>query len=356
MGREPSSRPGLVRFQRIVTRVRRNDFPNATTLADEFECSARTIQRDIECLRDQLGAPIEWVPSRRGYRLTGDFSLPAPRMTAADLAAFLIAERAIESLGPRPLADHMRAAREKLAFALPDELRLTAADQAALVQYRCAAPTTVRDDVFAALTRATAERRRVRITYRSATRGGAKSRREIDPYGLVTQEGSLYVLAWCHTRRRVLCFAASRIDSIDETGARFERPKDFSVAKHMDGAFRNFVGDRLVTVKIWFSPRAALYLEERPWHSSQRLERRRDGSVIARFEISYPDELVRWVLSWGPDAEVLAPREVRIRAKDLVAETMRRYRDDAACRPANPPRPRGSIAANRKSRVRQSLS
>jgi predicted DNA-binding transcriptional regulator YafY len=353
---EPTSRPALVRLQRILARIRRNDHPNASTIAREFECSARTIQRDIECLRDSLGAPIEWDPQRRGYRIDPNFSLPGPKMTAADLAAFLVAERAVEALGPGPLAASMRAAREKLARALPEEIRLTANDQAALVDYRSTAPAFVRDEVFAALSRAAAEGRRVRIAYRSATRGGARSRREIDPYGLVTQDGSLYVLAWCHLRRGILCFAASRIDSIAETGETFQRPADFSVKKHMDGAFRTFVGDRLVAVKVWFSPRAALYLEERPWHPSQRIERHRDGSIHAHFQISYPDEWIRWVLSWGPDAEVLGPKEVRARARELIQETIRRYRGPSAQNDGEKRRRRESVSARRKSGARQFLS
>jgi len=45
------------------------------------------------------------------------------------------------------------------------------------------------------------------------------------------------------------------------------------------------------------------------WHPSQILRNRRDGSLEMRIGTSGHKELVRWVLSWVPDVEVLSSAE-----------------------------------------------
>src|SRR5208283_6146379 len=62
-----STRPALKRLQVIDSAVRREPLPNARTLARELEVTPRTIQRDIEFMRDQLHAPLEFDSVRNGY-------------------------------------------------------------------------------------------------------------------------------------------------------------------------------------------------------------------------------------------------------------------------------------------------
>jgi hypothetical protein len=51
-------------------------FPNARKLAEQFEISHRQAQRDVEFMRDSLGAPIEYLFGRKGYRYREPFVLP----------------------------------------------------------------------------------------------------------------------------------------------------------------------------------------------------------------------------------------------------------------------------------------
>ena len=58
------------------------------------------------------------------------------------------------------------------------------------------------------------------------------------------------------------------------------------------------------------------------WHPSQILRQRRDGSLEMRIETSGHKELVRWVLSWVPDVEVLAPQSLRERVREKLREAL----------------------------------
>jgi hypothetical protein len=54
----------------------KKQFPNAKKLAVHFEISHRQAQRDIEFMRDSLGAPIEYLFGKKGYRYSEPFVLP----------------------------------------------------------------------------------------------------------------------------------------------------------------------------------------------------------------------------------------------------------------------------------------
>ena len=77
-----------------------------------------------------------------------------------------------------------------------------------------------------------------------------------------------------------------------------------------------------VCLRLLFSAHVATYIRERVWHPSQRLRERRDGSLEMRLETSGHKELLRWVLSWVPDVEVLAPRSLRDRVREKLHEAL----------------------------------
>jgi predicted DNA-binding transcriptional regulator YafY len=61
------------RFALFDRCVRSGRYPNAAALADRFEISRKTAQRNIDFMRDRLAAPLEYDPSRRGWIQTLTF-------------------------------------------------------------------------------------------------------------------------------------------------------------------------------------------------------------------------------------------------------------------------------------------
>jgi predicted DNA-binding transcriptional regulator YafY len=52
-------------------------------------------------------------------------------------------------------------------------------------------------------------------------------------------------------------------------------------------------------------------------------ETRADGRVEMRLETSGRKELVRWILSWMPDVNVLAPKSLRDRIAEKLQDGLR---------------------------------
>ncbi|MDD4391486.1 MAG: hypothetical protein PHQ97_01900 [Desulfobacterales bacterium] len=75
------------RFQWFDGKVKLEKYPNAGSLAKQFEGSSRTAQRDIEFLRDRLSAPLEYDHVHRGYSYS-DHSFELPRLQGGALKIF----------------------------------------------------------------------------------------------------------------------------------------------------------------------------------------------------------------------------------------------------------------------------
>jgi proteasome accessory factor B len=113
-----ATRPPTERFAAIDRAIRAGGFPNARTIGDALEVSPRTVQRDIEFLRDRWGAPIEFDPRRNGYAYADPtYRLSAVTLGEAELLALLLAERALRQYRGTPYAADLARAFAKVAAA-----------------------------------------------------------------------------------------------------------------------------------------------------------------------------------------------------------------------------------------------
>jgi len=101
-------------------------------------------------------------------------------------------------------------------------------------------------------------------------------------------------------------------------GEYFGIDEAFDLQEHLDGAFGIVQGEELFRVRLRFAPTIAAYIRERVWHPSQRIEEQADGSIELAFETAGWKELVRWILSWQPDVQVLEPLRLRERIREKL--------------------------------------
>lgn len=161
-----------------------------------------------------------------------------------------------------------------------------------------------------------AARDRVTCRVRYLKPGAAEpEERTIDPYAIARADGHWYALSWCHTSRGVRAFRVDRVLWAAPTGESFEVPRDFDPASYLTGRHVYRAGDE-VTARIRYSARIARWLEERGEGEPQA-----DGGVIATRRVADPRWIVRHVLQYGPDAELLEPVELRA----AVLEALERH-------------------------------
>jgi predicted DNA-binding transcriptional regulator YafY len=193
-----------------IAEVLRATAPRARTardLAERFEVSARTIERDISALQ-QSGVPIWATPGPGGgYSVDPEMSLPPLNLTADEATAIAVA---LAASGPIPFADAARAALRKLVAAMSTASREGARELVGrihLLQQRGQLEAT---PVVRAVETAVTQRRVLELDYVDAS-GNRTDHRLVEPYGLAGGQDHWYLMAWCRMRDGGRSFRLDRI-------------------------------------------------------------------------------------------------------------------------------------------------
>jgi predicted DNA-binding transcriptional regulator YafY len=156
------------------------------------------------------------------------------------------------------------------------------------------------------------DRKRVHVRYLKA--GDSQPRdRTLEPLRLVYANGRWYVLARDPESASVRVFRLDRMLNARMLGERFDR-LEYDLSRFLDDAGRMYSAERAVTATVRYSPRIARWIRERAHATTNE-----DGSVTLEHRVSDPDWLVRHVLQYGSDAQVVEPAELR----DHVARAAR---------------------------------
>ncbi len=93
-------------------------------------------------------------------------------------------------------------------------------------------------------------------------------------------------------------------------------------------AFGIIDDDEELSVTLKFTAAQAPYVRERVWHPSQSLEEREDGALLLRFQASGEFEIMRWILGWGSEVEVIEPLALRQALAQRLQTAARQYAGD----------------------------
>ncbi|MBM9537899.1 helix-turn-helix transcriptional regulator [Desulfobulbus alkaliphilus] len=302
-------KPQHARLLFIDRKIREKKFPNRTTLAREWEVSAKTIGRDLEYMRYQLDAPLAYASRERGYYYTEEqYRLPAMDIRESDLFAIYLADKLLAQYENTPIHASLTSVFSKIEASLPDKLATgPGSDQARFTVFPPFA-TVILPEVLATVFACLRHSIRMEIDYKNP--GGTPVRRRVDPYHGVRFEGDWYVVGYCHLRQAVRTFSLARIRAVRQLDERFAIPADFDFSKLCGSHFGVYWGKEEIVVRILFASGVADYIRERRWHPSQIMEERADGSLILTLTVNHLLELMRWILSWGDGAQVLEPEEL----------------------------------------------
>lgn len=319
------SRFSVERMMRIHERLRQGESLNCTQFAAEFEVSRKTVQRDIDHMRDRLGLPIEYDRSTHSFRYTAPVeAFPTLQMSEGDAVALFVAERALEPLRGTPLFDRLRATFDRLTAGLKGSIDVTALDHGAVSFSRFGEGRT-NAAAFDTLQKAQTQQREVTFAYKKPGAPEAEPRR-VRPYHLTHRDHLWYLVGHDMERDGIRTFALPRMSRVALTRTAFKLPADFDPSAYFSTSLGIVEGHGTHTIRIRFDAAVAERVEERDWHASQKITRLRDGGVELTLLLSSLGEIERWVLGWGAHAEVLAPPELRGQLAATIHAMATRYR------------------------------
>ena len=177
----------------------------AKEMADRFEVSTRTIERDILALQE-AGVPIRGAAGRRGgYFIDPQGTLPPINFTPAEALAIALA--LADEAGPFAAAG--RQARHKVLAAMGDDARVEAKEMAERVRRYRRPHRAVPGEVPLAVQQAITERRVIEVDY--IDRNGEPTGRAIEPVGVMSLDTDWYLVGWCRLREAPRRFRLDRI-------------------------------------------------------------------------------------------------------------------------------------------------
>lgn len=183
---------------------------SARWLADHFEVSPRTIERDIGALQES-GVPIWAEPGRTGgYCLDKARTLPPVNLTPDEAVAMAIA---LDRMDGTPFRAVAGSALRKLIAAMRQDDVATARDLAERIHLYNAGHES--PGIPRLITDALSARRVLRIGY--LDRAGVPTTREIEPLGYIGKDPNWYLMAWCRKRGAVRAFRTDRITAVTVT-------------------------------------------------------------------------------------------------------------------------------------------
>lgn len=303
---------GFWRLCEIHARIAEGRYPNCALLSQQFEMHPRTIERDIERLKDLFGAPIQYDRERRGYYYTEPFALPIMRLKEGEAIALFLGQKMLMQCKGTPFEEFVRQAMARLKMLLPGEVEIDLERMVEAVSFHVE-PLRGEEvevaDRYQTLVSAMKQRRTVEMDYFTASRGVATWRR-LDPYHLRFADGAWYCIAHCHERGMVRIFALDRMLRAALTEETFAFPSDFSLDEYLADSWVIERGEP-TTVVIEFDSESAKYIRGRRWHRSQCLKELPDGALHMTVTVGGLGELKRWIMGFGGHARVLAPGELR---------------------------------------------
>lgn len=314
------SRPPLARMLHIHEALQEEAYPSAVTLARSLEVSRKTVQRDVDFMRDRLGLPIEYNPSRRGYYYTEAVShFPTFTVTEGELFALLVARKALEAYQGTPFQDPLEQAFLKLAEGLKDHVSFSMEALDAPVSFKPIGISMTDEELFRELSCAVMRQEEVRFDYRKLN-SDLVEKRHVQPYHLVHIDNQWYVITYDLMRQAMRTFALPRIDKLIRLDKRFERPDDFDAKSYLKNSFGVFSGEVKYAVGIRFDAFATRLIKEKTWHPGQQIVELEDERCELWLRLPDLREIERWVLSWGDHAEVIEPEALRQRIKSVAGK------------------------------------
>lgn len=189
---------------------RRSPTPvSAAALAAQFGVSRRTIERDLDALRN-VGLPLYADRGRHGgHRTLEDPKKVIVSLSVDEVAALVIALSASGS--GQPFGEAGRLAVDRLMEVLPDATQVGVSRLRSRIRTSLTSETATGRRVRRTLERGVKDGRIVNLDY--VDRHGRSTSRSVDPVGFLDGSNGWALIGWCHDRSAGRLFRLDRITS-----------------------------------------------------------------------------------------------------------------------------------------------
>jgi len=289
----------------------------------EHKPSTRSLRRYLAVLAD-AGFPWYFDRATNTYRFSEGYSLKRLELSGSELFG-LVALRAISASLKGAIGTYVDEVTAKIVGSSGGGAK-ERLEQPSTVAFRLSEITLDEDGErnFGLLSSAERSSRTVRFQYQDKENN--VSTRTADPYGFVVGGGRVYCVAHDRDRRGMRTFAVDNMSDVSVLSQTFTKPQSFNVEDFASSSISGVLhSGNTAEVRVRFAPRVAKAAVAARIVADRAVTRLPDGSVEIVYTVADVEELARWVLGWGAQAEIVAPAEVRDRVRMLISEVATKY-------------------------------
>jgi predicted DNA-binding transcriptional regulator YafY len=338
-GREKGPYSPAVRFAGVRAMLDSASGASVYDIAERFSVSVRTAQRYLEALR-AAGEPIfeeasahESTERRKIWRLMPSARRETLTLTTSQMLSLFLSRRVFDFLAGTGFKEdlddvfaRLEATLRKRDFVAARHLDRKIFDLNEAPHIYAGRLEHV-NEILTALLR----EERLEIRHDGFERGAPATKRMVarkaalfDPYTLLVYKKGLYLAGFSHVHGQVRTLALDGFRDVAwKRGDGFSYPADFHPAELAEGAFGLIKGPP-ATVCVFFTEKVARYVTRRQWHPSQKVQKVA-GGIELTLMVKGTVELASWILSFGDQAEVRAPAELRASVRAELERALDRY-------------------------------
>lgn len=293
----------------ILSYLLQKDKVTAPFLAEKFEVSRRTINRDIEDLC-KAGIPLVTTQGKNGgISIMEGYRLDRTLLTSADMQSILTGLRSLDGVSG---TNKYRLLMDKISggnSAVLDSSSHIMIDLSSWYK-------TELEPKIRLIQNAIEEKKRITFDYFSPK---GETKREIEPYMLVFQWSSWYLWGHCLSRNAGRLFKLNRMQNLQETKMNFinEDPEPFVFTN------RNYDAAEVIVKAVFEAGMKWRLVDE---YGVNSFTEQKDGRLLFQFAFTRRDNIISWLLTFGNQVELLEPLELREELEGIVEELLLKYK------------------------------
>ena len=290
----------------IITTLQQQKFVTAPYLAEKFEVSRRTINRDIEDIC-KAGIPIVTTQGAGGgISIMEGFALDTTVFTEQELSAIFAGLKSLDSVSNTAYA-------EKLARKMGGSQAIPIADHMVIDL-----ASFYKDDLAAKIDIIKQAIRQMKcITFHYCYDKG-EADKTIEPYLIVFKWSDWYVFGFCKERQDFRMYKLRRLWDLQMT-------EEGYIAREVPEEKKQFgthMTDDYVITAVYDASVKYRLVEEYGHNSFTEQE---DGKLYTEWGFTRPECAVEWFLGFGDKVKVLGPPEMVERMKKAIQNIQNLY-------------------------------
>lgn len=213
----------------ILTMLQSRKHVTAEKISDRFGISVRTVYRDIRAL-DEIGIPVSFE-NNKGYFIVDGYFLPPVSFTADEANALVLLASLADRFADVSVVRNTESAMEKIRTVLHSREK----ESASQLRDRIRVINPVRSpraiEYLSDIQSSISDKTILYIEYTDLKK--QKTKREIEPIGIIYYTEQWHLIAWCWTRNDYRDFIVKQIDVLHRTSKPFRKGDHISLDEHI---------------------------------------------------------------------------------------------------------------------------